>query len=248
MYELSDPLQRMTFARYTTILSCVLLAACHAPQAGPQSMSPDACKNTIIAYGSRPALKAEPEMVAVKLAEISHADTAMGYGPSAGHREELTLVDGVWHIARATGPDTVHVETVPGEDAGAVFFVSAAPQAWSVRPVGNTIKTMAGLEGLLAKSLADSGCPSSAIPFRLSGTIADAQWSVVGKPEGAHGEIATANVTLVGIYDPFDPDRYFMPTGQTLHVHLITEDGKISGHLSSFSSLEGGLLGLPEKP
>lgn len=238
----------MTVARIVSCACLTMLAACNAPQTEHQAVSPQACEDAITAYGSPSALKAEPGMIAVSLADVPRPDTAIGYGPSAGYREELTLVNGAWHIARATGLDTVEVKTVPADDAGAVFFVSAAPQAWSVRPVGKTITSMAELESMLAESAAASGCPSSAVPFRLSGTISDADWSVVGQPDGAHGKIASADVTLVGIYDPFDHDRYFMPAGRTLHVHMATEDGKISGHLSSFSTLEGGLFSLPAHP
>lgn len=237
----------MTVVRIVSGACLTLLAACNTPQAEHQAVGPQVCGDTITAYGSRSALKAEPGMIAVSLADVPRPDTAIGYGPSAGYREELTLVNGTWHIARATGPDTVEVETVPAEDAGAVFFVSAVPEAWSVRPAGKTVTSMAELEDMLAESAAASGCPSSAVPFRLSGTISDAEWSVVGQPDGAHGKIASANVTLVGIYDPFDHDRYFMPAGQTLHVHMATDDGKISGHLSSFSTLEGGVFSVPAR-
>ncbi|KDA00900.1 hypothetical protein [Hyphomonas oceanitis] len=237
----------MRRARYATILSFALISACKTPQAEPQASLPDACKSAITAYGSRAALKANPNMVAVNLAAVPTPATAIGYGPSSGYRAELTLVDGNWFIARATGADPVQVETVPGKDAGAVFFVSAAPEVWSARPVGTTITSMAGLESILAEAAAASDCPSSAIPFRLSGTITGAEWSVVGRPEGAKGQIKSGNVTLVGIYDPFDPDRYFMPSGQQLHVHLVSDDGTISGHLSSFSRFDDGVLSLPEQ-
>jgi hypothetical protein len=235
----------MKSARYAAFLGLALISSCKTPQAETQAASPDACESSITAYGSRAALKADPDMVAVNLAAVPTPATAIGYGPGAGYRAELTLADGNWFIAHATGADSVQVETVPGKDAGAVFFVSAAPEAWSARPVGTTITAMAGLESILAEAAAASDCPMSAIAFRLSGTITDAEWSVVGRPEGARGQIRSGNVTLVGIYDPFDPGRYFMPSGQQLHVHLVSDDGTISGHLSSFSRLDDGVLSLP---
>jgi hypothetical protein len=238
----------MKSMRYTAFLGFAMISACNTPQAETQATSPASCTSSITAYGSRAALKADPDMVAVNLAAVPPPATAIGYGPGAGYRAELTLVDGKWSIARATGADSVQVERVPDKDAGAVFFVLVAPEAWSARPVRTTITSMAGLESMLAATAVASDCPTSAIPFRLSGTITDAEWSVVGRPEGARGQIKSGNVTLVGIYDPFDPDRYFMPTGQKLHVHFVSADRAISGHLSSFSMLREGVLSLPVKP
>lgn len=235
----------MRNARHAVFLGFAVISACNTPQTETQVASPDPCTSRITAYGSRAALKADPDMVAMDLAAIPPPATAIGYGPGAGYRTELTLVNGNWFIARATGADSVQVETTPDKGAGAVFFVSAAPEAWSARSVGTTIASMEELEDILAKALAASDCPSSAVPFRLSGTITGAEWSVVGRPEGAKGQIKSGNVTLVGIYDPFDPDRYFMTTDQKLHVHLVSEDGTISGHISSFSKLEDGELSLP---
>ena len=235
----------MKSARYAAFLGFALISACNTRQAETQAASPDACESSITAYGSRAALKADPDMVAVNLAAVPTPATAIGYGPSSGYRAELTLVDGNWFIARAAGADSVQVETTPDKGAGAVFFVSAAPEAWSARPARRTIASMAGLESILAEAAAASDCPMSAIAFRLSGTITDAEWSVVGRPDGAKGQIKTGKVTLVGIYDPFDPDRYFMPSGQQLHVHLVSDDGTVSGHLSSFSRLDDGVLSLP---
>lgn len=226
-------------------LGLALLSACTAMQEDGEALGPASCAGNITAYGSREELKADPASVAARLAEVPTPATAIGYGPADGYRAELTLLNGVWSIAYATAPGTVRVETVPEAEVGATFFVSAAPAAWSVRRVNKSIATMAGLETLLADAWAASGCSQSAIPFRLTGTISAADWSVVGRPEGAKGQLSSGRVTLVGIYDPVDSDRYFMPAGQTLHVHLVTEDGSLSGHLSSFLTLDDGFLSLP---
>jgi hypothetical protein len=235
----------MKSARYAAFLGFAVIAACNTPQAEKQTVSRDACENSITAYGSRAALKADPDMVAVSLAAVPTPATAIGYGPSDKYRAELTLVNGEWSIARATGADSVQVEKTPEKEAGAVFLVLATPEKWSAHPVGEIITTLVGLENILTATAAASDCPTSAIPFRLSGTITNAKWSVVGRPEGAKGLIKDGNVTLVGIYDPIDSDRYFIPTGQKLHVHLVSEDGAISGHLSSFQNLVDGVLSLP---
>lgn len=222
-----------------------LVTACTGTQGHAKALKPVSCDSNITAYGSRAALKIDPGSVATTLARVPVPKTAIGYGPADGYNAELTMVDGNWFVAHATGADSVRVETTPKVGTGAVFFVSAAPMEWSARRIDKTITAMAGLETLLADAAAEAGCSKSAIPFQLTGTISAADWSVVGRPVGAKGQLSTGPVTLIGIYAPIDPDRYFMPTETNLHVHFVTEDGTLSGHLSSFQTLEDGILRLP---
>lgn len=224
-----------------------ILSACSTATEHLETSRVNACGSNITAFGSRAELKINPDMAAVRLLDVPTPSTAIGYGPSAGYRDELTLIDGVWSISSATSEDTVSVDDTPNDTFAAMFFVSAAPEAWGVESTDLTLNGMAGLEALLAEVVASSDCPSVPLAFQVSGIITDAAWSVVGKPKGAKGVIETAEVTLVGIYDPFDHDRYFMPSGQNLHVHLTSKDRSVSGHVSAFSKLEHARLSLPAK-
>jgi len=232
--------------RHILLPGIALLTACAGTAEQVGEPSPTACQAPISAYGSREFLKTNPDSVAAVLAEVPVTETSIGYGPSAGYLEEITLVDGAWKIARATGPDTISLETGPTSDAGAVFLVIASPDAWRAQPLDTPVEGMADLEARLSEFVAASGCMSSALPFRLSGVVEDAEWSVVGRPAGAKGHLQRADVTLVGIYDPVDNDRYFMPQGAKVHVHMVTADGRVSGHLNGFSALTAGKLSLPE--
>lgn len=205
-----------------------------------------ACQSTISAFGSRSALKASPDKVAVMLSHIALTPNAIGYGPGAGYLEELTLVDGVWQIAHATGAHTVSVSNILVENGGAVFLVTASPDAWADRKLETPVNGMNDLEAVISKAATLASCAPGAVPFKLTGTIRGADWSVVGRPSGAKGRIDVAAVTLIGMYDPVEADRYFMPKGRSVHVHILTADGRISGHLDSFVSLEAGTLMLPQ--
>lgn len=226
------------------LLSFGLLAAC----ASLTTQAPEganACSSTMTAYGSRSSLKESPAAVAVMLSDVALSSTTIGYGPGAGYLEELTLIDGVWQIARATGADAASVSSTPADNGGAMFLVTASPEAWATHKLDTPVSGMSGLEDLIAQSALSAGCAPGAIPFKLSGTISTADWSVVGRPLGAKGQIDLAAVTLIGLYDSVDADRYFMPAGRRVHVHVQTADGRLSGHLDNFASLEGGTLSLP---
>lgn len=235
----------MNALQLASLLSLALLAAC-ASQTTKDSARTGACPSTITAYGSRAALKDSPDTVAVKLRDVALSPTSIGYGPGAGYLEELTLIDGVWHIARATGADTAAVSNVAADTSGAMFLVTASPGAWADRKLETPVNGLSGLETAISQAAASAGCASVAVPFKLTGTIRDADWSVVGRPSGAKSRIDEAAVTLIGLYDPMDADRHFMPNGRSLHVHVVTSDGRQSGHLDEFSSLEAGTLSLPE--
>ncbi|MDP3459681.1 MAG: hypothetical protein Q8S09_10450 [Hyphomonas sp.] len=238
-------IERMKVFRLAPHLTLALLAACASqPAAAPASIG--ACQSTINVYGSRTELNEHPDTVAVSLRDVALSPNAIGYGPGAGYLAELTVVDGVWQIARATGPGAVTVDTVPGENAGAMFLVTASPDAWAKRTLDTPVEGMTDLEAMISKSAASSGCGAGAVPFKLTGKIQDADWSVVGRPSGARGRIDETAVTLIGLYDPVEADRYFMPKGRSIHVHILTGDGRLSGHLDDFASLEAGTLSLPE--
>ena len=190
-------------------------------------------------------MRETPDMVAVMLADVDRADTMIGYGPSAGYLSELTLVDGVWQIAHRTSAETVRVETTSAPQAGAVFLVTPAPRAWITAPLDSAIADMADLESHLLDISAASPCPNAPLPFKLTGMITDADWSAVGRPTGAKGRLASANVTLVGVFDPVDQDRYFTLSGHRVPVHLLIADGTVSGHLSGFTAFDAAMLSLP---
>ncbi|PKP83320.1 MAG: hypothetical protein CVT79_00460 [Alphaproteobacteria bacterium HGW-Alphaproteobacteria-18] len=235
----------MRVLHFSSLLSIALLAAC-ASQTTITTAGISACQSTITAYGSRALLRDSPDTVAVMLRDVALSPTAIGYGPGAGYLEELTLIDGVWQIARATGADTVTVSPAPADSDGAMFLVIASPDAWIERMLDAPVSGMAGLEALIAQSALSAGCPPGAIAFKLSGTIRGADWSVVGRPSGARGRMEEAAATLIGLYDPADADRYFMPQGRRVHVHVLSGDGRLSGHLDDFGSLEAGILSLPQ--
>ncbi|MBA4225567.1 MAG: hypothetical protein C0456_02960 [Hyphomonas sp.] len=209
-------------------------------------MAEAVCASAIHAFGSRADLQADPGRVAVSLSKVPVSETTIGYGPGSDYQAELTLLDGVWQIARATGPKSAVNVTTPGEGAGAMFLVTASPEAWKTRALETPVNGMAALEALLAQAAPSHGCPGEAIPFKLSGTLMGGEWSVVGRPAGAAGRIEQADVTLIGIFDPADPDRYFMPQGRKIHVHVVSNDGQLSGHLNDFEALTNPSLALPQ--
>lgn len=234
----------MKALQLSSLLLLALLASCASKLTAPPQETA-ACASTITAYGTRAGLKDNPDTLAVLLSGVALSQTAIGYGPSAGYLDELTLIDGVWQIATATGENTATVSSVPAENAGAMFLVTASPDAWAESTLDTPVSGMTELEDLIARSALLAGCKPDAIPFKLSGFIRGADWSVVGRPSGAKGRMDDTAVTLIGLYDPVDADRFFMPKGRRIHVHVLTDDGGLSGHLDDFASLEAGTLSLP---
>lgn len=232
--------------RLLSLFSLALLGACKTGGVSATVSDHLACTSAMDAFGSRAGLQADPSRVAVSLSEVPLSHTTIGYGPGSDYLAELTLIDGVWQIARATGPKSAVNTATPGKGAGAMFLVTASPEAWTTRALETPVNGMAALEVLLAQAASSHGCPGRAIPFKLSGTLIGGEWSVVGRPAGAAGRIEQADVTLIGIFDPADPDRYFMPQGRKIHVHVVSKDGQLSGHLNEFEALTRPSLALPQ--
>jgi acetolactate decarboxylase len=179
----------------------------------------------------------------VSLETLSRVPHLYGLGPLEGVRGEVSIFDGVPSIARI---DRHTVVTAASWNVRACFLVWAQVPAWSERDAehGN----LAGLDGLEREVVVlarEAGLdPDRPFPFRVRATAVEATLHVLDKRDGlAHTPerheqskvrhtLEDTGVELIG----FHSQRHrgiFTPGEANIHVHLQTEDGRISGHLEA---------------
>lgn len=161
-----------------------------------------------------------------------------GLGPLEYLRGEITLVDGKPFVSFMHGDTTVVVEQRP--DAKAPFFVRQRVKHWLPVDLAAEVVDLSSLDAFLMKQQAQREAPFF---FRLRGTVQEAEAHVMDLPPGtalegpakAHATqkkfvLSDAEVELVGVFST-KHHTVFTHHGSNIHVHLITADGSLMGHL-----------------
>jgi acetolactate decarboxylase len=192
----------------------------------------------------------------VPLAPLSGARHLYGLGPLDGLRGEVSIFGGTPSIARIAGEAVV---TAASWDERACFLVWAQVPAWSehIRDV-----TPAGLDSLEREVVAlarEVGLdPERPLPFRVRATAVGATFHVLDKRDGlphnperheqakVRRTLEGTAVELIGFYSR-QHRGIFTPGESNVHIHLQTEDGRISGHLETIQLAKGAHIAVPEE-
>jgi len=138
---------------------------------------------------------------------------------------------------------------------GAPFFVYGNVTEWNEIELPADIKNIKQLEGFIEENTKDELRPFA---FKLKGSISSAQihaqnlapGSKVSSPKEAHEgqvnfQLANENVDIIGFFST-EHQGIFTHHDSYLHMHLITKDESMMGHLDKVDFNEM-VLYLPKK-
>jgi acetolactate decarboxylase len=175
-------------------------------------------------------------------------------GPLAELRGEVSIFAGVPSIARIERDAVV---TSASWSERACFLVWAQVPAWSEHAPGVTPAGLDGLEREVVALARETGLdPERPLPFRVHATALEVTLHVLDKRDGLPHDperheqakvrrtLGHAAVELVGFYSRHHRG-IFTPRESNVHVHLRTEDGRISGHLETIRLATGARIGVP---
>jgi acetolactate decarboxylase len=191
-------------------------------------------------------------------------------GPTEGLRGELTVHDGRAFVATIAHR---RVRVVEDRSAGAPFLVWAEVPRWRRLPLPPGLADARALEAHLAALAPAHGLdPEGPFPFLLTGAPEETTWHVLGGPgsgpgggpgggpghgtghgtghgigHGAGKErrvLGAAAMTLVGFYSRRHED-VFTHRDEFSHIHFITDDRSLSGHVDALVPGPGLTLHLP---
>jgi len=190
----------------------------------------------------------------VALTSLSGTSGLYGLGAAAGLKGEIILLDGKVHYAAVSGGKVVIDD---GAGRGAAMLVTAVVPGWTEQNIGEEITSLAALERHIQAAAAQLGlAPGGPFPFLLRASPRSARWHVIDWPEGdrdhshgkhqaagLHGEIAGEATTFLGFYSDHHQGR-FTHRDSRIHVHMITDDARVAGHVDALD-LDGVTLLLP---
>lgn len=189
----------------------------------------------------------------ISLDTIANRKGLYGLGPVEGLRGELLIIDGKAYKSEAVSHEAMKIEET--YNAKAPFFVYGNIYNWKKIPLPKDIITLENLEAFIKKN-AGAGEPFA---FKLKGRADVAFIHVVNLPEGAkvaspdEAHNGQVNYTVQG--RNFEAVGFFSTKHQSvfthhdtfMHLHLITEDRDMMGHLDAIEFTPGTItLYLPE--
>jgi acetolactate decarboxylase len=174
----------------------------------------------------------------IQLDTIQTKKGLYGLGPESYLTGELLLHDGRAYVSRVLTDSTMKVEQ--NDSLSAPFFVFGRVTEWKELAFTEETGNIKALESLLDANTKESKRP---FVFRLKGQVSRAEIHVQNLPKGsqvnspndAHQgqvnfELVDEAVEIVGFFST-EHQGIFTHHDTFLHMHLITQDRKMMGHL-----------------
>ena len=202
----------------------------------------------------------------LKVAEMSGDNGAFGVGACEGLDGEITIFEGKAYVSRVRGEGLV-MDNDPS--AGAIFGAWTKNRRWQDEPVPAEIHTYYDLQLFVQTRATAAGIDTGAtpFPFLMTGRPKQIRWHVnVDHTEGMpltrdtfrqskanyvteHQEIDIVGFyselhhgVFIGTYAPAIKDE---GAENAMHIHLLSKDGNLTGHIDDLA-FEGGMtLRLP---
>ncbi|MBJ6724374.1 hypothetical protein [Geomesophilobacter sediminis] len=191
----------------------------------------------------------------VDLEPLEGLSSLYALGPLAEVKGEVTIVDSRPHIARVLPDGDLEVEESFLNRA--CFLVYSQVARWRLVNLPAGIVDETGLEQALPRLAAQYGINSGRpFPFLLRGAPDLVVFHVLNKTDGLphspeRHEAAKVSFTLRGDtvaiigFHSLDHRGIFTPAKSAIHMHLASEDGRVSGHVDELSIAPGLRLYLP---
>lgn len=219
-------------------------------------------------YGSQKTIfdtgKAEGK---VPIAAMSGSNGAYGVGAYEGLDGEITIYQGKPFVTKVRGNAFTMDNSTNGS---AIFAAWTKNMEWHDEPVPAEVKTYLDLQRhVKARAAAagiDTGLP---FPFLMTGKPAELKWHInvdltEGKPvtrdlfakSKANYVMKNEQVDIVGFYSEKHPGVFISAYApaikekdvkNTIHIHLVTRDGKSAGHIDDLAFSGGMTLRLPKQ-
>jgi acetolactate decarboxylase len=191
----------------------------------------------------------------VDLEPLERVSDLYGLGPLEEVKGEITILDSKPYVARVQQDGSLTVEN--SFHNRACFLVYSQVPRWQKVTLPEDIVDEKSLERELPGLAAQYGLdPALPFPFLLRGSPDRAVFHVLNKTDGLlhspelHEKakvkfvLEDTGIEIIGFHSS-DHRGIFTPGHSTIHIHLKSEDGLVSGHVDALSFPQGIELYLP---
>jgi acetolactate decarboxylase len=215
----------------------LVLVACTATEENAQS--PQHTYSDVLVAGAMKNVMWKGELAGIiDLDTIQDKKGLYGLGPLSDLTGELLINDGKSYVSKVLTDSTMSVEET--FDLTAPFFVYGHVNEWEEMGLPDTIREIADLEQFIDEKTKDRKRP---FVFKLSGQIAGGiihvqnlpKGTKVSSPKEAHQgqvdyKLGKEEVDIVGFFSTTH-QGIFTHHDSYLHMHLITKEESLMGHL-----------------
>lgn len=211
----------------------------------PDAAAAPFCTATIHSYANPEAGARGDYSPNVLFANVAPSRNAVGYGAAGGRSDEITIADGVLHLARPDGAGGHAERRTAARGEGAYMLQLVNVGAWRDSALIDGAASLDALGAVVGAKVSVGGCTGPAkLAYRIEGRIRTAEWSLDTLP--ARGDFAAAgqNVVIVGLYANTDQAAHFVPEGRNIHGHIVFPALGVAGHLKAVELEPGSRLQL----
>lgn len=178
----------------------------------------------------------------IDLDTISNKKHLYGLGPVDYLKGEILIKDGSSFVSRVSSDGQIIIEN--NFKVKAPFFVYGNVDTWNETALPDSVQTLDQLNSFLDEATKDLPRPFA---FRMIADIDSSEFHIVNLPEGrkilspkdAHeGQVSfglqNEKVELIGFFST-EHQGVFTHHDTFVHIHLITADGKKTGHLDKLA-------------
>ena len=181
----------------------------------------------------------------VLFSDVRIGPAAVGYGATGSRGDEITISDGVLHLARpgAAGGYRHRVDAAEGEGAYMLQLINV--EVWRTPSALPAISNLDALGAAISNQVGAAGCIGAAkFAYRIEGRVRRAEWSLDTLPQ--RGDFVTEghDVVVVGLFANVEQAKHFVPEGRNIHAHAVFPALGVAGHLKSLELEPGARLQL----
>lgn len=228
---------------FKRLIPIIIIASTAANCSSPVQKPPSSEPHSVSIVGEMRKVMREGRLEGtIRLDTIAKREHLYGLGPMAYLKGEITVLDGVAYRSVVLPDSSMAVDTTYAMEAP--FFGYANIPSWTESTLPDSVRTLEDIEGYLDAITKDRKRPFF---FRLEGMVADAVIHVVNLPDGsvvtspdeAHvGQvdypIKGAEAELLGFYST-EHKAVFTHHDTFVHIHLITADRTMMGHVDALT-------------
>lgn len=237
--------------RYINLLILFLLMSCQGKQ--------EPYKVYYQVYGKLMEIMQQNQLQArVSLSDLTLTANSYGLGAMEGLKGEILISEGKV-ITSIANPDSILMGN--SNDVSAALLVTTEVAEWNILEL-NSSENMKGLESLILSKADEFNLDTNdVIPFKIEATPKSLNWHIINaslateqnhqayKESGRTGVLEDEAVKIIGFYSK-NHQGVFTHHGSFLHLHFITANGELMGHVDDLELTGNWKLEIPkaEKP
>ncbi len=208
-------------------------------------VAPHFCMATVSSFSNPDAGARGDFSENVRFADLSLNDNSVGYGAAGERSDEITIADGIIHLAHPTEGGGYSERTTFASGEGGYMVQLVSPKRWRAPIAMEKVATLDDLGVAIGKAAGSGGCIGpTKLAYRITARIDRADWSLDTLPQRGDFTTVGQEAVIVGLYANVDQKAHFVTAGRNIHAHIVFPKLGVAGHLKDVKFASGARLQL----